>query len=127
MKSITLLTASALLGAASAEVHKLKLNKVPLDEQLVRSPPPPPEPVPDIRKLTTASSQSAANIDRHVASLGQKYMGYRPSSSYQDTSIKPEGGHNVLVDNFLNAQCKPPVSTSTMNPLCSFTIINNQQ
>jgi saccharopepsin len=36
MKSITLLTASALLGAASAEVHKLKLNKVPLDEQLVR-------------------------------------------------------------------------------------------
>lgn len=40
-------------------------------------------------------------------------MGYRPSSSYQDTSIKPEGGHNVLVDNFLNAQCKHPVSTST--------------
>jgi saccharopepsin len=40
MKSITLLTASALLGAASAEVHKLKLNKVPLDEQLVRSPAP---------------------------------------------------------------------------------------
>lgn len=41
-------------------------------------------------------------------------MGYRPSSSYQDTSIKPEGGHNVLVDNFLNAQCKQSVSTSTM-------------
>jgi saccharopepsin len=37
MKSFTLLTASALLGAASAEVHKLKLNKVPLEEQLVRS------------------------------------------------------------------------------------------
>lgn len=36
MKSLTLLTASALLGAASAEVHKLKLTKVPLDEQLVR-------------------------------------------------------------------------------------------
>ncbi|KAJ5439871.1 Vacuolar protease A [Penicillium daleae] len=81
MKSLSLLTASALLGAASAEVHKLKLNKVPLDEQF-----------------------AAANIDRHVQSLGQKYMGYRPSSSYQDTSIKPEGGHNVLVDNFLNAQ-----------------------
>lgn len=35
MKSFTLLTASALLGAASAEVYKLKLNKVPLSEQLV--------------------------------------------------------------------------------------------
>lgn len=37
MKSFTLLTASALLGAASAEVHKLKLNKIPLEEQLVMS------------------------------------------------------------------------------------------
>lgn len=43
MKSFTLLTASALLGAASAEVHKLKLNKVPLDEQLVRWSSPRPE------------------------------------------------------------------------------------
>lgn len=37
MKSIALLTASALLSTASAEVYKLKLNKVPLTEQLVRS------------------------------------------------------------------------------------------
>lgn len=80
---------------------------------------PPPEAVPHTRKLTTtsSSSQTAANIDRHVQSLGQKYMGYRPSSIYQDTSVKPEGGHNVLVDNFLNAQCKQIVSTPTMNPL----------
>jgi hypothetical protein len=35
MKSTALLTASVLLGHASAAVHKLKLNKVPLDEQLV--------------------------------------------------------------------------------------------
>lgn len=35
MKSISLLAASALLGSASAEVHKLKLNKVPLSEQFV--------------------------------------------------------------------------------------------
>jgi hypothetical protein len=34
MKS-SLLTASVLLGCASAEVHKLKLNKVPLTEQFV--------------------------------------------------------------------------------------------
>jgi hypothetical protein len=83
--------------------------------------------VPDIRKLTTASSQTAANIDRHVQSLGQKYMGYRPSSSYQDTSVKPEGGHNVLVDNFLNAQCKPPISTSTMNLLSSHPTVKKHQ
>lgn len=37
MKSFTILAASALLGSAAAEVHKLKLNKVPLSEQLVRS------------------------------------------------------------------------------------------
>lgn len=30
--------AAALLGAASAEVHKMKLQKVSLDEQLVRPP-----------------------------------------------------------------------------------------
>ena len=36
MKSFALLTASVLLGGASAEVHKLKLNKVSLAEQLVR-------------------------------------------------------------------------------------------
>lgn len=35
MKSFALLTASVLLGTASAEVYKLKLNKVPLSEQLV--------------------------------------------------------------------------------------------
>jgi saccharopepsin len=39
MKSIALLTASALLGTASAEVHKLKLGKVPLEEQFVRETP----------------------------------------------------------------------------------------
>ncbi|KAJ5135175.1 uncharacterized protein N7515_004453 [Penicillium bovifimosum] len=84
MKSFTLLTASALLGSAAAEVHKLKLNKVPLSEQL-----------------------STHNIDAHVANLGQKYMGIRPEKHqdlFHDTSLKPAAGHDVLVDNFLNAQ-----------------------
>lgn len=36
MKSFALLTASALLSTASAEVYKLKLGKVPLEDQLVR-------------------------------------------------------------------------------------------
>lgn len=33
-----LLAAAALLGGAQAGVHKMKLNKVPLSEQLVRFP-----------------------------------------------------------------------------------------
>lgn len=35
-------------------------------------------------------------------------MGLRASQNgdlFQDTSLKHEGGHDVLVDNFLNAQC----------------------
>lgn len=35
MRTVSLLAASALLGSASAGVHKLKLNKVPLSEQFV--------------------------------------------------------------------------------------------
>lgn len=36
-------------------------------------------------------------------------MGYRPDSQenpFKDTAFKPTAGHDVLVDNFLNAQCK---------------------
>jgi saccharopepsin len=35
MKNGLLLTAAALLGTASAGVHKMKLKKIPLSEQLV--------------------------------------------------------------------------------------------
>ncbi|KAJ5293889.1 hypothetical protein PENANT_c002G09320 [Penicillium antarcticum] len=75
--SLTLLTAS-LLGSAAAEVHKLKLGKVPLEETL-----------------------NPQNFGAHMASLGQKYMG---KEQYSETSMKPTAGHDVLVDNFLNAQ-----------------------
>lgn len=72
------------MGSAAAEVHKLKLNKVPLSEQL-----------------------NTHNIDAHMHNLGQKYMGIRPEKHQDllhDTSINPASGHDVLVDNFLNAQ-----------------------
>ncbi|EYE94660.1 aspartic endopeptidase Pep2 [Aspergillus ruber CBS 135680] len=84
MKAPFIAAAALLAGGASAEVHKLKLNKVPLEEQLYTH-----------------------NIDAHVRSLSQKYMGIRPSAHeelLQDQSIKEQGRHNVLVDNFLNAQ-----------------------
>ncbi|EAW09715.1 pepsin-like aspartic protease [Aspergillus clavatus NRRL 1] len=84
MKTVSLLTASALLGCASAEVHKLKLNKVPLEEQLYTH-----------------------NIDAHVRALGQKYMGIRPNihkELLEENSFNDMSRHDVLVDNFLNAQ-----------------------
>ncbi|KAG2412192.1 vacuolar protease A precursor [Aspergillus terreus] len=83
MKSVSLLTASVLVGCASAEVHKLKLNKLPLDEQLFTQ-----------------------NIDAHIHALGQKYMGVRPNQQEPlgDNPVNDLGNHNVLVDNFMNAQ-----------------------
>ncbi|KAB8074696.1 aspartic peptidase domain-containing protein [Aspergillus leporis] len=84
MKSASLVTASVLLGCASAEVHKLKLNKVPVSEQF-----------------------SLNNIDAHVQALGQKYMGIRPNIHQEilkENPINDLGRHDILVDNFLNAQ-----------------------
>jgi saccharopepsin len=43
-----------------------------------------------------------------MAGLGQKYMGQGSqeyNDRFSDTSMKPTAGHDVLVDNFLNAQC----------------------
>lgn len=42
MKS-TLVAAAALLGGTQAAVHKMKLQKVPLEDQLVRFKPKPPK------------------------------------------------------------------------------------
>ncbi|KAF4215858.1 hypothetical protein CNMCM8980_004187 [Aspergillus fumigatiaffinis] len=93
MKSTSLLTASVLLGSASAAVHKLKLNKVPLDEQLYTH-----------------------NIDAHVRALGQKYMGIRPNvhqELLEENSLNDMSRHDVLVDNFLNAQYFSEISLGT--------------
>ncbi|MCJ1341768.1 Vacuolar protease A [Bachmanniomyces sp. S44760] len=85
MKNGLLLAAGAVLGTASAGVHKMKLQKVPLSEQLEHM-----------------------DINSHVQALGQKYMGIRPDSHkdemFKETSIHPNTDHPVPVSNFLNAQ-----------------------
>ena len=54
--------------------------------------------------------QEYSDISSQVRALGQKYMGNRPNAhmggSFKDASIQPDkGGHQLPVDNFLNAQC----------------------
>lgn len=84
MKVPSLLAATVLAGSATAEVHKLKLNKVPLEEQF-----------------------NARTIDSHIRALSQKYSGMGGivnEKLFHDTSLKEEARHDVLVDNFMNAQ-----------------------
>ncbi|KAF2173916.1 hypothetical protein M409DRAFT_16184 [Zasmidium cellare ATCC 36951] len=85
MKGNSLLASALVAGTASAGVHKMKLQKVSLSEQL-----------------------EGMSIEDHVQRLGQKYMGIRPQNRlnemFKETSVHAEKGHPVAVDNFLNAQ-----------------------
>lgn len=91
MKNGLLFAAAAFTGLANCGVHKLKLQKVPLSEQLEH-----------------------ADIATHAKSLykkysGQKFIGIRPGAHedemFRDTSIHLDQDHPVPVSNFLNAQC----------------------
>lgn len=103
MKSSMLLAAGALLGGAQAGVHKMKLKKVPLSEQLEH-----------------------ASFGDHVKALSQKYMGSRPQINtveevFKTQPIDAESEHPVPVTNFLNAQYFSEISLGT--PPQSFKVI----
>ncbi|KAK0649418.1 vacuolar protease A precursor [Cercophora newfieldiana] len=89
-----LLTAAVLLGSAQAAVHKMKLKKVPLAEQLESMP-----------------------IDAQVQNLGQKYMGIRPQTHtdavFQGMKVEANGNHPVPISNFMNAQYFSEITIGT--------------
>jgi len=92
MKGALLVAAgAALLGSGNCGVHKVKLQKVPLTEQLEHA---------------DFATQAKSLYQKYS---GQRYMGLRPDQHkeemFKDTSIHPEDDHAVPVTNFLNAQC----------------------
>jgi saccharopepsin len=103
MKNASLIAATALLGSASAGVHKMKLKKVPLSEQLEH-----------------------ANLHDHARALGQKYMGIRPQGNhldemFRDTRFKGDESHPVPISNFLNAQYFSEISIGS--PAQEFKVV----
>ena len=117
MKTAILLAAGALASPAVAGVHKMKLQKVPLSEQLVS-----PQPCRLAVATQSHNPQKHANIQEQAKALGQKYMGVRPETHADQVFKAPyvaDGTHPVPVTNFLNAQCTSHSHCSLAAPLGS--------
>ena len=92
MKTAVALAAAGIASLVHGDVHTLKLQKVPLSEQLEHA---------DI------ATQGKSLFKKYA---GQKFMGIRPESHreemFKETSIHlDKDDHPVPVSNFLNAQC----------------------
>ncbi|KAJ2981294.1 hypothetical protein NQ176_g2110 [Zarea fungicola] len=88
------LIAAALAGSAQAVVHKMKLEKIPLADQLAGS-----------------------SFEAQAHALGQKYLGARPASRadilFNTKVAESKDGHPVPVSNFANAQYFSEITIGT--------------
>lgn len=74
-----------------------------------------------LKKVPLSQQLEHANINEHMQSLGQKYMGIRPQKHIDhlfnnqegEYSILPEKSHPVAVSNFLNAQYFSDIAIGT--------------
>ena len=88
MKTAAIVAATALVGGAAAGKHKMKLKKIPIDEQL-----------------------KGATMHDFTRQLGQKYLSHTPRDFHIMDMFAPasvgttKGGHKVPVTNYMNAQC----------------------
>jgi saccharopepsin len=82
--------AALFAGGASAGVHKMKLDKVSLQEQL-----------------------EMHSMEEMGQLLGQKYSANSARDMHLRAMFSPSGGHRVPVTNFANAQCTSLLAVRT--------------